>query len=418
MDIMDIYVARQPVFGIYQNVLGYELFYRSGRNNFYDSVNGDQATIDVLINSFINIGIDKLTNSKPCFINFTENLLKEKVPFHFPPSSIIVEILESIPVSRWLIDVCKELKEKGYTIALDDFVLDRSYLPILPYVDIIKVDFLHTPIDKIKEFVQIAQFFGIKLLAEKVETHQQFRQAAEMGFSYFQGFFFSKPVVYEERTVPALSHVSCLSLLEQLNEDEPDLHKIAEMVEHDLSLTYRLLKFANSIVFPPQPKIKSIYHAIVILGLNELKKWVSVLALQKIYELRTLKDGSQHHKEIINLSFIRGKACELLAHELGHVREKASFFLMGMCSLLDALLNQPLPNILEGLNIHDDIRGALSGEEGRYANVYRLVQYVERGEWERLSELCEKQGLDENKVLAVYQQAIEWTVQIEESMKD
>ncbi|GGJ63834.1 EAL and modified HD-GYP domain-containing signal transduction protein [Anoxybacillus voinovskiensis] len=415
---MDVYVARQPVFGIYQNVIGYELFYRSGQNNFYDSIDGDQATVDVLINSFMNIGINKLANNKPCFVNFTENLLKEKVPLQFPPSSVIVEILETIPVSSWIVDMCKELKERGYTIALDDFVFDRSYLPILPYVDVIKVDFLRTSIDKVQSFIEISKFFDIKLLAEKVETPQQFRQAAEMGFTYFQGFFFSKPIIYENKTIPATFRISYLSLLEKLNEEEPNIEKISEIVERDLSLTYRLLKFANSIVFPSQPKIKSIRHAIVLLGLNELKKLVSVLALQEIYHLRSKALENQQYKEVVNLSFIRGKACELLASKLGYEREKASFFLMGACSLLDVLLNQPLSKILEELNIHQDIQEALNGKEGRYYGVYQLVQYMEKGEWALASRACHNIGLLENDALSSYQQAIEWAVVVEESVQE
>ncbi|KDE46336.1 hypothetical protein DI44_16775, partial [Geobacillus sp. CAMR5420] len=136
---MEIYVARQPIFDVERNVVGYELFYRSGKGNFYDGLNEDQATLEVLINSFMNIGIEKLTNGKPCFVNFTENLLKYEVPLQFPPAAIVVEILETISMSNWLLSVCRKLKSRGYTIALDDFVLDGSYLPLFPYIDLVKV---------------------------------------------------------------------------------------------------------------------------------------------------------------------------------------------------------------------------------------------------------------------------------------
>ncbi|AMQ21767.1 EAL and HDOD domain-containing protein [Geobacillus sp. JS12] len=410
---MEIYVARQPIFDVERNVVGYELFYRSGKGNFYDGLNEDQATLEVLINSFMNIGIEKLTNGKPCFVNFTENLLKYEVPLQFPPAAIVVEILETISMSNWLLSVCRKLKSRGYTIALDDFVLDGSYLPLFPYIDLVKVDLSRVSIQDASSFMKISNRLGVKWLAEKVETYEQFWRAAEMGFVYFQGFFFSKPVIYRDKALPFSSYLSYWALLGRLNKDDPNIHKIAEMIERDLALTYRLLKLANSMIVSHRPKIKSIRHAIMVLGINELKKWISVLALRELYDLH-VQDGQKHlYEEIVTLSFIRGKACELLGGLLGYEQDKASLFLMGICSLLDVLLHQPLSEILDELNIHDDIQACLLHRTGRFCAVYDLVWCMERGEWEQMARLCGRLGLMEDKVLSCYQEAIEWAVRVQ-----
>ncbi|MED0685927.1 EAL and HDOD domain-containing protein [Anoxybacillus ayderensis] len=404
---MDIYVGRQPILNRKDEVIGYELLYRSGEQNVYNAIDGDRATIDVLVNSFMNIGIERLTNGARCFINFTETLLKRGLPFYFPKHLIVVEILESIPYSDELLNICRKLKKEGYMIALDDFVCSNQYIPLLPYVDIIKIDLSNQTNDH--DFKYYIEQYNIKLLAEKVETKEQLEQAKKEGFCYFQGYFFSKPIVIKEKALPKMSHASHLTLIQQMNKNELEFEEVVQTIESDPTLTYRLLKAVNASFISYSPKIKSIRHAAILLGTNQLKSWLTVLALQEPNE--------PFKNEIIVNSLIRAKTLEQLSHLIHLHDEKDVLFFMGICSSLDLLLQRPLQEILQELHVDEAIQHGLNGQKSMYSILYHLVIALETNDTNKLKEITTTLNIDLSKAFAIYQQSIEWVVELQKDIQ-
>ena len=234
---MEVFVARQPIFNAKEDIISYELLYRNNNENVFPNINGDQATTDVLINSFLNIGINELSNGKPCFINFTENLLHLRLPTYFQPDDIVVEILENVIPNTKIIDICKELKQLGYKIALDDFIYNDDnphFYEYIQYADIIKVDMLQTPPATLTKIEAIARVLNIKLLAEKVETRGEYEVLKQKGYDFFQGYFFSKPVIVSAHDIPTYFH-SYIDIIKNLSMTEPNIDVIASLIERDLS---------------------------------------------------------------------------------------------------------------------------------------------------------------------------------------
>ncbi|MBM7556609.1 EAL and HDOD domain-containing protein [Halanaerobacter jeridensis] len=395
---MDVFVARQPIFDINKNVYGYELLYRDGIDNYYKHIDGDVATSEVLNSSFFLIGLKSLTNCKRAFINFTTNLIQSEVPTIFDNQLIVIEILEDINLNFEIINSCQKLKEEGYMIALDDFIFKPKYLSLLDLADMIKVDFLATTRKEREQIANIALAKGISILAEKVETQEEFEEAVELGFSYFQGYFFSKPVVMSGKDLP-ISPSNYFRILEELHIAEPDLDKVAVILERDLSLSYKLLKLINSAAFPIRGRIDSIKKAVTMLGIDEFEKWINLIILKELCE--------QKPKEIIRLSIIRAKFSELIAQEIGR-EDKSKFFMMGMFSLLDVLMNDRFENLLSELPIPEEIKSALLKEDGIFANVLKLVLAYEKAEWQKLSQNARELEIEEDKIANFYQKSIEW----------
>ncbi|MFC0270987.1 EAL and HDOD domain-containing protein [Metabacillus herbersteinensis] len=396
---MKVFVARQPIFNKNEEVIAYELLYRSGEDNFFPTVDGDQATAEVIINSFLNIGMKDLSEGKKCFVNFTESLLKTRVPTYFNPSSIVVEILEDVPITEELVDICKELKELGYTIALDDFKIQESYqlLPtLLKYTDIIKVDFLQTSPQERKQLVEKYTRYDVELLAEKVESREEFLTALRDGYHYFQGYFFSKPVVLSSHDVPVYLQ-TYYQILAELSKNEPSIEKISMSIEADLSLSYKLLKLINSPAFRPKNKIESIKQAIILLGLNEIKKWIYVLSVKSISQV-----NEPIQQEVIKLSLIRAKLCEQLALRTGR-SQASSYLLTGMFSLIDTLLHKNIEDVLKDLPLADEIQEALLGKENDFHQVLMWAMQIEQSE-HVLSEI----KLSEEDLYSSYRIAVDW----------
>jgi c-di-GMP-related signal transduction protein len=405
---MEVFVARQPVFTDKKEVFGYELLYRNDLENKFPVIDGDKATAEVIINSFLNIGIDKISNGKPCFLNFTEKLLQLKLPTYFKPNEIVVEILETVEHNQELLQICKDLKGYGYRIALDDFIWneqDQFTFSLFPYVDIIKVDFQNTTIPNREKIEKIAKTFNIKLLAEKIETFQEFNQAVLRGYQYFQGYFFAKPTIVSTVDIPAYFH-SYMEIINNLSSKEPRIDIIASWIEKDLSLSYKLLKLINSPAFRPRQKIKSIRQAIVMLGLIEIQKWIYVLAVR---DMSDLKQGFSN--ELITISLTRAKMCEFLVGEKQDATN-SPYFLTGMFSLMDALLNITMEKVLSTLPLHEDICDALKGKANHLKEMLDLAIAVEKGNWEGTNEICSKLGMDGNIVLGNYQKALVWSTNL------
>ncbi len=400
---MEFFLARQPIFNKQQKVFAYELLYRSGLNNYYDHWNGDHATSSVLTHSFITIGLDTLTRGKMAFINFTRNLLLKELATVFPNDLMAVEITENIEPDEEIVATCHKLKQLGYLLALDDFVFNPQLAPLIELVDIIKVDFVNTKPDERRSVIEKINSKKIKFLAEKVETIDEFNEAMEIGYSLFQGYFFAKPVIISGRDVPAYK-LNYLQILQEVNRPELDYNQLEKIFKRDVTLSYKLLRYINSAFFGFPNKILSIRHALALLGLREAKKWLSLIALNSM--------GKDKSEELVLNSLMRANLCELLAPLVGLGDRASELFLMGLFSMIDAFLDQPLSDILVKLPICDDIKNALLGEKNRLRDVYDLVIFYEKGNWEQVFTLLSNYKSVEKELPALFIKTIEQANQI------
>lgn len=400
---MEIFVARQPIFDRRKNVIAYELLYRSGDINGFDNSDGDQATLTLLTNTFLNIGIDKLTDGKKAFVNFTHKLLMEDVPSKVSKEHMVIEILETVIPDEEIIKTCQKYKHQGYTIALDDFVFSPQYEKLLNVADIVKVDFLQTPIDECKRLIDKYGNTGIKFLAEKVETLEVFQKAMSMGYTYFQGYFFSKPVIIKGKDIPQ-NKLNSIRLLKCLQEEQPDFDHISLLIEQDISLSYKILKLINSAAYYLHTKVTSIKHALVLLGIDELKKWITLMTLRNM--------GDDKPDEIIRTSLIRAKFLELMSKQLNQQEKSSEAMLMGMLSMIDALMDRPLQEVLEELPLDDEIKNALLLKESEFTNVYMLVLSYERGNWDDFNKYSSMIGINILNIYEIYLKSVEWSNEI------
>lgn len=394
------HVARQPIFDANLKVFGYELLFRSNFINVYDGIDSDQATNDVIANSFFLIGIETLTNGRRAFINFTANSLKNNIPAILPKELVVVEILEDVIPDESIINVCKNLKENGYLLALDDFVFRPEYKPLIELADIIKVDFRTTsPLERL-HLIRCLQGHPVKLLAEKVETQEEFQAALHMGYSYFQGYFFCKPVILSGRNLPGYK-ANYLHILQEINQPELEFSQLEDIIKRDVSLSYKLLRYINSVAFGLKNKICSLRQALTLLGQKELIKWISLIALKGVADD---KPG-----ELILESLIRARFAERLALHSFLKQRAADAFLMGMFSHIDVLLDRPLQEILDEISLDEDIKDALL-EKGhnQFSVLYKVIQTYEKGDWEDYSGYVNVMGIDEQDVLKSYRESLIW----------
>jgi c-di-GMP-related signal transduction protein len=410
---MDIYVARQPIFNMNEETVAYELLYRSSKANSYQHTNGDQATTDVLVNSFMNIGIKEISNGKPCFINFTEKLLKLGVPTQFNPGTIVVEILETVEITDEILGICKELNALGYKIALDDFFITKwndQTIQMLDYVHIIKMDFRATNRNERRIMLRFIKTknSSIDFLAEKVETLEEYEEAKADGFVYFQGFYFSKPVILNSYDIPGYYH-SYFQIINEIENPEPDIEKIKDVIERDLSLSYKLLKLINNPLLRPRKEVSSIKQAIVLLGLTEIKKWIYVLMIRGV---DTGGSEGTKEKEIIHFSLIRGKLGELVGTKMGGEALASKYFLLGMFSLMDTLLHIPMADLLEDLPLSSDIKEALSGQDNEAASMLQFLTAVEHSFHHEKAIDANPTDLDQEELFRLYAEASDWGTKV------
>lgn len=405
---MDIFIGRQPIFNEHEQIAAYELLYRKNQqNNAFDTnFDSDKATVEVLMNSFVTIGMEEVTNGLPGFINFTEKVLMSKLIEHLDKNMVVIEILEDIPITKNLIKRIKQLKNLGFTIALDDFILkeeDEVYDELFPLIDIIKIDFLITPTlermhleEKIK-----TNFPHIKMLAEKVETRKQYRVAVQSGYSFFQGYFFEKPQIIKSTDIPmnALQYFQIISLLK---DEDPNIHLIAEVIEQDISLTYKILQIVNKANFRKKSKIRSIKQAIVMIGLAELRRFIYILALKE-----DGIDDSDISKELMFNSLFRAKVCELVAKR-NRNENYSEFFLVGMFSLIDSLLKRSKNIILKQLPFSEEVLKTINDEETSMTPYLQFSIALGKLDWEKIDEFATILNLSKSEVEKIYLIANEW----------
>ncbi len=396
----EIYVARQPILDTKQKIYGYELLFRSGLENVFDTrMDIDVASSKTLLDSHLVFGIDELTMGKKAFLNFTKKVLLSEVALALPKELLVIELLETIEPEPAVVEVCRKYKEKGYILALDDFQYVPEYQPLIDLADIIKVDFLLT---KGIERMQVVQRSGkehIKYLAEKIENNEEFQESVGYGYSYFQGFFFCRPVILSGKDVPSYK-LNLMQLMRELNQPYMNVNKVESVIMRDVALSYKLLRFINSAAFGIPREIRSIRHALNLLGLLELKKWMSLIVLSQL--------GSDKPEELMISSIVRARFCELVAEQTRNKDRTNDFFLTGLFSFMDTFLNRPMQEILAELPIAADIKDALLGGSNPLRQALDLIINYEQGDWDGVGELVTLLKLDSGKILSNYLTAVKW----------
>lgn len=327
-------VASQPIFNIKKEIFGYELLYRAGRDSVaYDGVDSTVATKDVLVTAFSDIGIEEITGGRKAFVNFTAELVLEEVPHMLSNEILIVELLEDVRPTEEIMSACRKLKRRGYLIALDDFIYSEDLEPLIGLADIIKIDFLKYGVEDIRWNVDKVLNNRRKiLLAEKIETYEDLEVARSLGFNLFQGFFFCKPIIANAKCADVLQ-ISKLQLIKYVTDPEVSFFDLANVIKRDLVLSYRLLKIVNSAYYGLKYTVTGILHALLILGLNEIKKWISLIVLNQI---KTTKPS-----ELIRAALVRGIFMEKLAIHQKKRKSRDEYFLVGLFSLAEAIMDTP-----------------------------------------------------------------------------
>ncbi len=396
---MDFYIARQPIFTVQKRLFAYELLYRGTKEFPLAGVSGDRATTGLLTSTFLTEGIDVISNSKPCFVNFTEELLIQKTPASFPKKTLVIEILEDVRPTKEVLAACRELSAEGYRIALDDFIYDKSLEPLIKIADIIKIDFRLTPVDTIRKTLQRLTKHKVKLLAEKVETYDEFEKAAKLGFSYFQGYFFNRPekILIKEL---ALAQITLYNLLAEVTKETTSIDKLYEIISKDVGISYKLLRFINSAYFYRLQEVKTVKHAMAYLGEEELRRFVILMILS---DLASVKPN-----ELVRLSLVRAKFCELLALQSQFKSSSSELFLMGLFSLIDSILDTEMNAIMDKLPIADEIKDALSSGTGDFMPFLRAIIAYERAEIPSCTDAVNQINVDMKLLPEIYFESLKY----------
>lgn len=398
---MNVFLARQPILDKKSDVFGYELLYREGNDTCNLSRDGDYASSCVLTSCFIDFGVEEITDNRKAFINFTEELLFNDIAGLFPTKYLVIEILEDVEITQEIVNRCRELKKKGYILAIDDIIWDRDYGDLINIVDIIKVDFLATSKDEQALIIRKYTRDGLIFLAEKVETETDYRFALDLGYSLFQGYYFAKPEVGSRKKIVPFKE-SHIKLIRYLNSNNKDFNKLSKIIEHDVSFSYEILHLVNSAHFGIKNKITSIKHAVVTLGFNELKKW---LYLAIIRDIRQDKPS-----ELVNICMLRAKFMENIAVRTEKQHLASEMMTIGMFSMIDILTNKDMKEILDEMNFSDNIKSILLKEttKGFMAESLNIVINYEKGKWDSIEEYASNINISISELNKSYLDAVKW----------
>ena len=386
-------MARQPILDRAQNVFGYEILFRNGVEDYFNA-DPERAALSTLDSSLL-YGINTLCDKRLAFVNCTREVLFKDLITLLPPSQTVAEILETVEPEDRVIAACRRLKAAGYLIALDDFAPNDPRLPLCEFADIIKVDIRAT---KPEERAGMMRRYGskCKMLAEKLETPHEFHQARDMGFVYFQGYFFCRPELVVGREVPA-SRLHYVRLLEMVSRREIDMRELEKMLKQEASISYRLLRYLNSPLFGFALEITSIRHAMAVLGEREMRRWVRLVV--------TVGAAEQTCSELVLMGLARARFCELLSNRL---QSDTDLFLMGLLSIMDAILEVSMDVLLEILPVDHETKAVLLGQNSSLRPLYQLMLAQESGEWSQSSELAKELKLTDEEVASTSWQALQW----------
>jgi len=389
------YVARQPILDLHGKVHGYELLFRDGPRAMFRG-DGDLATRTMIDNTLL-FGLGRLSGNLPAFLNCTEEALTGRLVHVLPAGMTVLEILETLDPSPALISACQHLKARGFRLALDDFTWKPGIEPLVEIADYIKVDFAISDEQNRRELLRRLSGVTVALVAEKVETQEEYQQARDEGFTLMQGYYFCRPVLMKNYKVPAnrLQHVEILRMLQ---DETMDLHELTGLVKRDTCLTYRLLRLVNSPMSAMRQEVQSVQAALIAVGEENFRR-LATLAI-------TSEMNAGQPMELLRMAFVRGRFCELASVFCNLL--PAEQYLLGLLSLLPAMLRVPMSNLTPLLPLRDGIRRALEGEKLPERALLCWLEGHERADWSTCDIVTEKQGLNAGDLLVCYEEALHW----------
>ncbi|MGC2819612.1 MAG: HDOD domain-containing protein [Candidatus Sulfotelmatobacter sp.] len=394
------YVARQPIFDRDQKVFGYELLFREDMDNTFHGRDADVASRSTLDSSLL-VGLDVLCDGRRAFLNCTRDTLIGGLITLLPSHSTVVEILETVPVDDEVVAACQRLKEAGYLIALDDYVSDDPREPLAEMADILKVDLKLTTLAQRAALVKKHGPWRCRMLAEKVENHEEFVSARDQGFVYFQGYFLRRPEMMTTHDVPA-NAVNYMRMLQAVSVDDLDVPALEKLIKTETSICYRLLRYMNSARFGFKNEIHSVRHALAILGDREVRRWVRLIA--------TVGAGQDKSSDLVLCALVRARFGELLAPLTPH--GDSDLFLLGLLSMLDVMLETPISEILNKIPLDSATKAVLRGERSLLRPIYQLMLAHESGEWDASHAICDSLHMDPDTVANSYWQAQQWAREV------
>jgi EAL and modified HD-GYP domain-containing signal transduction protein len=400
-------VARQPILDERGKVFGYELLYRASAQDSAASGSADHASAATVDAALLSVGLETLTSGRRAFFNISRELLVSGAAGLLPSASVVIELLETVPADDETIEACKTLQERGYVLALDDFVPGSPAEAFLPFVHFVKLDLLAMTPDQLKTETARLRARHLRIVAEKVETFGAHDAAKSAGCSLFQGYYFCRPEKFSVRAISS-RQLTQMQLIAALNRPNVTAALIEDLVKHDPQLSFRVLRCINSFEFALRREIHSIREAVVMLGLQRIRQWASV------WSLAGMNGGSP---ELVNMTILRARACELLGAKMGVPDWGAEYFLLGLCSLLDAILQQKMDTAIADLPLGAEIRAALLGEPNPARDVLEAVTLFERGSWDDAGAAAARVNLTIGHLQAAFHDALVWARHIEASAK-
>jgi EAL and modified HD-GYP domain-containing signal transduction protein len=386
-------VARQPIVDAKVRVRGYELLFRGNHlAQGSEGQPGDAATATVAMNALMDIGIETLSGGQPLFVNLTRAFFERELYAALPPEHVVLEVLEDIEPDAAFVDAVRRAREQGYRIALDDFSWERRSDALVELADFVKVDVLGMESEEIARHVEMLRRPGLTLLAEKVETHECFRICREAGYELFQGWFYARPDLVQRRILPG-DRLALMHLMSLLQSSHVDFEKIGDLVERNLSLSHKLMRYVNSALFSIPLEIESVRHACTMLGLDRVRVCVTLLLLAKF--------ESKPYELMLN-ALNRARMCQLQAKssEAAH-----RFFTVGLFSLLDAYLDRPLVDLIGEIPLSADVKRAILEQTGEAGLALKTAIACERAEWQTL----EGSGQDPDELQRMHYSTLDWT---------
>lgn len=393
-----IIIGRQPIYDRNMNVYAYELLFRAGTNTNTAEItkeNADLATSRVINHAFMELGIERVIGEHIAFINLTRSFLLSDDPIPFTQEKIVLEVLEDIEIDQPLLDAIKKLVSQGYTLALDDFIYNEKLAALVKMAKIIKVDILGVEAEELAKHVAELKQYPVRLLAEKIETREQFNLCMQLGFELFQGYYFSRPTIIEDKPVPE-NHLKLLQIIEKLQDPDVTFDEIEHLIQQQIGLSYKLLRLLNSAAIGLRRKVDSIHQGLIILGLKAIKTWTTLIALNSVKSLPP---------ELMTNALIRAKMCESLASHYGFSEQTG--FLTGLFSNIDVMFGIPMEKLMTSLPLNGEIKLALTQRGGPLGQLLESVVAYEQGFWDNI----DTQQISLESLSDMYVEATDWTIQ-------
>ncbi len=403
MDKENYFLGRQPILNRNEELVAYELLFRSSGSKTADVTDASHATASVIINTLTGFGLEDILGKYKGFINLELELLMDDSLNILPGEQVVIELLETLEVTPELVERCRFLKESGFTLALDDHEYAPIYHELYEIVDIVKVDLVQSPPAVLAEMVKQFRCYPLQLLAEKVETREEFKQCLDLGFDLFQGYYFAKPSVMEKKRMDD-SGTTLLKLMRLLS-DDAEQSEIEKTFRGDAGLTYKLLLLVNSVGIGSRNKINSVRHAIAILGRQQIKRWVQLALFASDDERGT-------ENPLVDMAAVRAGFMENMAgcHNSlkGYNDSAEKAFMTGILSVLEKVYDIPMDEVVRKLNLSEDVRDALVSQQGGLGELLQVAKLLEEMDFISLSTLLEELGISLNDVFVSQKRAFAW----------